>query len=93
MSACETCSSGGLFRACSSGELDVVKLLIEKRADHSYVSTDEQKIKPFLYLLDEKHVDVNEYYGGCSALWVACQEGHVDVANLLLDKGTNANMG
>lgn len=83
----------------------ITNLLIDRGVDYTFVSIDEvDKITPFvdsclrgnidivLYFLDEKHVDVNDYYGGFSALWNACQEGHVDVAKLLLDRGANVDM-
>jgi len=86
-------SADSLAIACERGHLDVVELLLTQKAPTEgalYQACAAGHENIVARLLQEK-VDLEETVNGQTALWIACEKGHVKIAKALLDAGANVN--
>ena len=56
-----------------------------------WVAVEAGNLRGVLELLSDEQVDVDERYQGWTPLMKAAEEGHCDIAKLLLNKGANIN--
>ena len=76
-----------LARACRGGNMDIVKLMIEKGANHwnwGLRCACRGGHMDIVKLMIEKGAD--DWNWG---LWGACEGGHMDIVKLMIEKGAN----
>lgn len=83
------CLSESLLFACHAGHLDMVKLLIDAKADPLYPgckalanASENGHTHIVQYLLDIKVIPDHDDH--CDALYLACRNNHIDVVRLLI---------
>ena len=92
-----------LMWAANNGHTQVVKLLLERRADVNVKKIDtgvtalmmasHEGHTEVVKLLLDKGADVNvKDTDGVTALWMASQKGHTEVVKLLLAQGADVNV-
>lgn len=94
-----------LFIACRLGHVEVVELLLTRGADanlHTKFGAapldaacqvpGECAVSLAVLLIDKGHADVDFIGTGCTALYAACQIGHVSLAKALLTRGADIDM-
>ncbi len=80
-----------LMLAAESGHIEVVKLLLGKRSDVDAVGS-MAKVEEMNWL-GEPLPPIIDPYQRRTALMLAAEKGHIEVARLLLDAGTTADKG
>ena len=95
--AVDEVESTALVSAASEGHVDIVRLLLDKRADIEASYNGETALVCAAYwghsdvirLLLHKGANIEANYSGGTALCWAAGRGHSDIVRLLLDKGAN----
>ena len=82
-----------LMAACRENELEVARVLINKRAAVNYQSS--RKVCNYLHCFNNLSYSRNKLFvsqSGWTALHVASSKGHANLVNLLIDSGAQCEI-